>query len=266
MNRFKYILFCAALLGTMAQLTAQNDCFPQQPNGWIVDEANVFTQEEQSRINAQLEEFTLTTSNQIVILIVNDLCGMDPAMYATEIGHEWGVGQEKLDNGAVILVKPTGGQGQRAVHIAIGYGLEGTIPDAIAKRIVEQEMIPRFSQGDIKGGILAGTSVVMDMAKGEYNSAEYAKSNGSGASGFAAIIPILFIIFIAFISRFSGARSYARRNNTSFWLALLLMNSMGSHRGSYGNFSSGRGSFGGGGGFSGFGGGGFGGGGAGGRW
>lgn len=267
-NAKGYLWMGIVLILLSANLFAQDDCFPKKPNSWVVDEVGVFSQQEKRQLEQALESFTQNTSNQIVILVLDDLCGHDPAMFATEIGHKWGVGQADLDNGVVILVKPTGGQGQRKISIVPGYGLEGRIPDAIAKRIIENEMIPRFKNGDIKGGIFAGTQVVMDLAKQEYSSTEYAQKVGkrsdSGGSPLAAL-PILFFIIIFLLARVSGARSYAKRNNTNFLLALLFMSSMSSHRGSYGNFRSGGGSFGGGG-FSGFGGGGFGGGGASGSW
>ena len=79
-----------------------------------------------------------------MVVVVNDLCGMDKAMYATDLGQAWGVGRKGKDNGIVILIKPTGGKGQRRTFISVGYGLEGVIPDATAKLVVENEMIPNF--------------------------------------------------------------------------------------------------------------------------
>lgn len=254
----KTISFLTLLL-FFTQLKAQEDCFPKKGNKLVYDNTNTLTPNQVNQLNYKLVNYANSTSTQIVVVIVDDLCGEDPAMYATKLGHKWGVGQGDKDNGAVIMVKPTGGSGQRKVYIATGYGLEGIIPDAIAKRIVENEMIPHFKNGDIYGGIDAAATVIMELASGEYPPEEYVKK--SEGSPLPYFFLILFIIFFSFISRIGRTRKYARTNHMSFWMAMMLMNSsMNRHSGHYGNFTSGGGSFGG------FGGGGFGGGGAGGSW
>ena len=268
----KNILFVFLILFvSVYSINAQEDCFPKKQNRLVIDETGVLSASQQNQLLYKLTDFENRTSTQILVLIVNDLCGYDPAMYATELGHKWGVGQKGIDNGVVVLVKPTGGQGQKKVHIAIGYGLEDVIPDAIAKRIVENEMIPQFKNGDIYGGIEAGTNVVMQIAEGKYSAGEYAsKSSNKGTGALPMLLVFLIYALFYMFSRAGRARSYARTNNVSFWMALFLLSSTRStHSGHYGSFSSGGGSFGGfggGGSFGGFGGGGFGGGGAGGSW
>ena len=264
----KFTTILSVIFFLSSQLNAQEECFPKKRNALVIDETGTLSPGQVQQLNNKLVQYSNSTSTQILVVLVKDLCGYDAAMYTTELGHKWGVGQEGKDNGAVIMIKPTGGQGQRKVHIATGYGLEGVIPDAIGKRIVEKEMIPRFQNGDIYGGIDAATNVIMELAAGEYTADDY--NNRAGGSTLPFFIIILFIFFIMFVSRIGNARKYARTNHTSLWMALFLMSSMNNHRGHYGNFSSGRGGFGGGGfsggGFGGFGGGGFGGGGAGGSW
>jgi uncharacterized protein len=248
---------------------SQEDCLPERldDRGILVyDGTDNLSDSEEQRLNDKLAAFARSTSNQIVVLFTADLCGMEPSQYATEIGHSWGVGQDEFDNGAVILVKPTGGQGQRHTFIAVGYGLEGAIPDIIAKTIVDQEMIPNFSNGDFYSGLDQATTIMMDLAQGEYSSDEYAEqATKKRGFGMTAII-WLIIMGIFGISRIGAARRYSALNDVSLWTALWLVSSSGRrHSGSWGNFSSGSGGFGGGG-FGGFGGGGFGGGGAGGSW
>src|SRR4051812_13201179 len=80
---------------------------------------------EAAALEEKLEVFSNETSNQICVVIVDDLNDMDASSYATALGHEWGIGQKDKDNGIVILVKPTGGAGGRDLFIAVGYGLEG---------------------------------------------------------------------------------------------------------------------------------------------
>lgn len=261
------------LCGTLAtaQLAGQ-ECFPEKSDKLVYDIADVLSPEEERMLENSLVGFADSTSNQITIVIVPDLCGMDKAQFAIELGELWGVGQGKEDNGIVMLVKPKTNASRGDMFIAVGRGLEGAIPDITAKEITENECIPSFKNNNYFEGIAAGTDVLMELARGEYNSDEYAsrynkrrKNNGIGI----ALLALLIIAFV-FIAKASQARRYAQTNQIGFWAAWALLNAASrSHRGYYSNFSSGRGGFGGysgGGGFGGFGGGSFGGGGAGGSW
>jgi uncharacterized protein len=198
---------------------------------------------------------------------------MDKAQFAIELGESWGVGQSKEDNGVVFLVKPKTPESKGEIFIAVGRGLEGAIPDITTKQITDNECIPYFKKNAYFDGITRGMQVLMELARGEYNSDEYAakhtRSKKRGGAGIA-IIALLIIALVGFMKA-SQAKRYAQTNQTSFWAAWALLNAASrSHRGYYSNFSSGRGGFGGFGGggssFGGFGGGGFGGGGAGGSW
>ncbi len=251
------IAICIGVLAP-AQLSADN-CYPKKPQGLVADQAGLLTDREEALLNQKLVQFNQKTSNQILIVTILELCEGDAAMTAYAIGEKWGVGQGKLDNGIVVLVKPKTSDSRGQAFIATGYGLEGAIPDATAKVIVENEMIPRFRGENFYAGLDQATTVLMELAAGEYSHKDYQKKDGKG--GFLSLLPILFFIFIWFMIRYSRTRSYARNNHLGFWAAWALLNSASrSHRGSFGNFSSGSG------GFGGFGGGSFGGGGAGGSW
>lgn len=258
-----FLLFLAIIGVSLFGVGQSNNCFPQkEENRLAYDEVGVLQKEELAQLEKKLSSFASSSSNQIVVVIVPDLCGMDRAQYATELGHEWGVGQSEFDNGVVLLIKPTGGQGERHVFIAVGYGLEGAIPDITAKRIIEYEILPEFRKGNLYQGINKGTKVIMDLAAGEYDSQVYINEKKRGEWIGAIVVLVIFILIaLMFIFR---ARQYASVNDISFWTALWLISNTGrSHRGTWGGSSGGG--FGGGG-FGGFGGGGFGGGGAGGSW
>ena len=253
---------------------AQDDCFPEKParESLVNDFANVFSQREANYLNQKLVGFNDTTSTQIAIVTVNSLCGYDKAQFAYEIGEKWGVGNAKFDNGIVLLFKPKTNNSKGQVFIATGYGLEGVLPDAIGRRIVENEMIPRFKKNDVFGGIDAGVQTIIEITGGEYSADHYNKKGRKGEFPIAALFFIAFFIFIMFIGTIRRAKAYGTRNNLGLWASLWLMGSMNSrHSGRYNDFTSGNrgfGGFGGGGGsgFGGFGGGSFGGGGAGGSW
>lgn len=274
MNMFRH--FLVALVFAFAVplvLQGQNgdDCYPPKPDRLVVDASNILTPEQEQSLETKLRQLNKETSNQVVIVTMDRLCAGDAAMTAYEIGKRWEVGQKEFDNGLVILVKPKVGNDRGHAFIATGYGLEGAIPDATAKLIVDKEMIPAFKNGDYYGGLNAAVEVVSQLATGEYNYNEYNKKNESKSPGWGALLPILIVFGIWFLLIYGRTRQYARTNNLGFWAALMMMSAASrSHSGHYSRFRGGGfgggGGGGGGGGFGGFGGGSFGGGGAGGSW
>ncbi len=271
-RRSIYILLILFLTAFGNDVFAKDKCFPDKDKSnktLVYDESDILSDGEERQLNARLIDFANSSSNQMVVVIVNDLCGMDKARYATKLGHEWGVGQAEFDNGIVLMVKPTGKKGQRHTYIAVGYGLEGAIPDATAKMIVDYELLPNFKAEKFYAGLTNATNILMELASGEYNSDEYAAKIASRKTRTALFALLIFFVVFGFL--FFRLRKqvsdYSRTNSIPFWTAFWLISQSGrSHGDGFGNFGSGSGGFGGGGGFGGFGGGGFGGGGAGGSW
>ncbi len=234
------------------------------PPRLVNDFSNTLSSAQINRLEQKLIDYNDTTSTQIVVVMLSDI-GMRPvADFAYAIGEKWGVGQIGQHNGAVILIKPKAPGNRGQAFIATGYGLEGVIPDALAKRIVEQEMIPSFKQDDYYGGIDQAINTMIALASGEYSADEYAQDEVP-AAWFVPVF-VLLIVFFMIKSARSANHIGGKKSNLPFWTALFLASQMNSrHSGSFKGFSGGSG-FGGGGGFGGFGGGSFGGGGAGGSW
>jgi uncharacterized protein len=237
---------------------------PLSPPRMVNDYTNTFSPEQANAMEHRLRQFRSSTSTEIAIIMVHDFEGMDKATYAFETGEEWGVGGSEFDNGVVILFKPKTPQSRGEVFIAVGYGLEAVIPDAIAKRIITNEMIPEFKQGNYYLGINNAVDVIMELSLGEYTAQDYKEETRSEEAVGGSVFGLLVFLFllISLISRLGRARrSNISGGGLSTWILLSMLGSGGrSHGGSFGNFSSGGGSFGG------FGGGSFGGGGAGGSW
>ncbi|MFK5856799.1 MAG: TPM domain-containing protein [Bacteroidota bacterium] len=268
-NKLRQIIYSVLFVLMFTSSFGQSIPDRPSPPRLVNDFANILSAKQVRALENKLVRFNDTTSNQITVIIVKSLEGFTPSMFATEIGLKWSVGQKGFDNGIVVLVKPKLSSRDRGrAYIAVGYGLEPAIPDAIAKRIVDNEMIPYFKQGDYYGGINQATNVLMQFAAGEINADGYGRKTAT--NGVFSILPFIIIIIIVIMIRKSSGGSHGiggRSSNSSLWTALLIgsiMNS-GSHSGSWGGFSGGSGGFGGGG-FGGFGGGSFGGGGAGGSW
>jgi uncharacterized protein len=242
---------------------------PLSPPRLVNDYAGVLNENQFRHLELKLERFNDSSSTQIVVILVKSLNGYTKEEFADRIGEKWGVGQKGKNNGIIVLVKPKYQNEGGEARISVAYGLEGVIPDATAKRIVENDMVPYFKAGDYFTGIDQATNTLISLSKGEFTSDQYKKK--TEGSPFGLFIPIIIIIIIIiFMRRNSGNHSTTGSKGTSIWTALWLASMMGSRggAGSWGDFRSGGGSFGGGGGggFGGFGGGSFGGGGAGGSW
>ena len=259
-------LLFSVLLGLSIFAQAQIPSAPVTADA-VHDFAGLFTPSQRNELNDRLIAFSDTTSNRIVVVTVLDLGGMDASEFSFALGEKWGIGDSKFNNGVVILVKPKTEDSYGEVFIAVGYGLEGVIPDAVASQIVNREMIPNFQQGDVYAGVKAAVDVILPLVAGEYTAQEYEES-GEGGLGAAVIVIVVFCLVLYFLSkRGKGSGSSGSRTGGGPTIITTPRRS----RTSYGGFTGGSfggGSFGGGGGGfkGGFGGGSFGGGGAGGRW
>jgi uncharacterized protein len=266
MKKIYTILFISLL----SVFSTQAVWIPEKPSPprLVNDLAQMLSEGEVNTLEQKLVDFAQRTTTQIVIVTVPSLNGEDKAIVASEILHRWGVGQKDKDNGIVLLIKPKTSDSKGEVFISTGYGLEGVIPDAIAKRITENEIIPKFKQNDYYGGIENATNVMMQLSLGEFSAKDYEKRTKS--ESLPGGIFFLFILLFFFLNFIGGARSVNKRSigkNVPFWILLSMLGSgsrSSSSGGNWGNFSSGSGGFGGG--FGGFGGGSGGGGGAGGSW
>ncbi len=214
------------------------------------------SQPEAQQLENDLENFAKETSNQLLVVVVDDLAGYEPWEYATELGEKWKVGQEKEDNGIVLLIKPTGGKSERKTFIAVGKGLEGAIPDYTCHEIVENELLPYFRKGAYYEGIQHASTVLKALSKGEYTHKQYAKKHNQ--ENWAVVIGILVIIFLVVFLSSKGGKGggFTMGPGGIFFFG----SGFGSSRGGFGGGGSS------GGGFGGFGGGSFGGGGSGGSW
>lgn len=261
-------LMITVLLVTFSSTAAD---FPKRPSPprLVNDLAGVFEKSQTETLERALVQFNDQTSTQVAVVTLSDLKGYDAGDYSFRLAEEWGVGQKGKNNGILILIKPKTGDSNGQAYIAVGYGLEGVVPDAVARRIVDNEMIPHFKSNQYYDGVVAGVNVIMELSYGEYTADAYVQKT-SGKAGIVAFIVVF--IFIILISAMANKANKARRSSIGgslpFWMLLSMMGSgsSGRHSGHWGNFNSGGGSFGGGGGFGGFGGGSFGGGGAGGSW
>ncbi|GAA4893055.1 hypothetical protein GCM10023311_16920 [Flaviramulus aquimarinus] len=234
----------------------------------VYDYINLLSDTQKSNLERKLIKYSDTTSTQIVVAIINSTEGENINFLGAKWGQEWGIGQEKEDNGILILLA----KGDRRIAINTGYGIEYLLTDALSKRIIERDIIPYFKQNDYHGGLNRGADAIFEVLNGEYKGSRKS-TNDEFPIGFIFILIFIFIVILISISknRRGGGRNGGHRSNGGSLLEAIILSNMG--RGSYRRGSSGwggsssGGGFSGGGGFGGgFGGGGFGGGGASGGW
>lgn len=221
----------------------------------VYDFAGILTDSEEKRLDQKLQTFEDTTSNEIVIAIVQDLLGYAVNDYAIRMAEQSGIGKANEDNGVLVLVAPN----EREMSIEVGYGLEPAIPDGVAGTIIRDYITPSFKKEDYYRGLDEGTNMLMKLASGEI-SKDMVGSKKDKDFPWGFLIPIGIFILFSILgnrrrNRYTDIDGRGYRSTGPIWWG----------GGLGGGRSSGGGSFGGGG-FGGFGGGSFGGGGASGSW
>ncbi len=254
------LLFLCGLTAVTAQFK-----IPEKPKEQtsIYDYINLLPSTQKKALEEKLIRYSDSTSTQIVIAIINSTEGENINYLGAQWGQKWGIGQADADNGILVLLA----KGDRRVAINTGYGVEGSLTDAMSKRIIENVIIPEFKKDDYYTGLDRGSDAIFEVLNGEFKEK---RTFGDGDIGFPFenLFPIIiFFVILIILSRRNrrngGGKGGGRSSGMDLW-DIIILSSMGRSGGS-GSF--GGGSFGGGGGFGGgFGGGGFGGGGASGGW
>ena len=130
--------------------------------GRVNDNASILSEATRNSLSEKLKDHEARTTNQVVILTVPSLEGESIEDYAYKVFNEWKLGQKDRDNGILIVVVPD----ERRMRIEVGYGLEGTLPDILAGRIIQNIMAPRFREGDFDTGITEGVNAVITVLEG----------------------------------------------------------------------------------------------------
>jgi len=253
-------LLLFAGFGLFAVAVRGAEVLPPAPAAYFNDYASVVDAATAQRLNAELDQFERDTSTQLVVAIWPHLPSASSIEdYSTRVFEAWKVGRARLNNGAVLFIFTQ----DHRMRIQTGYGLEGALPDARCKEILEDLIAPKLRAGDFAGGVTAGVDAMMAAVRGEYRgtgrTAHDARGTGLGSNA-TQLIFLAFIVLMIVRGFFRRGVMYGGSGRRGIWLG-------GPWGGGGGGWSGGGGSSGGGfsGGFSG-GGGSTGGGGASGSW
>lgn len=185
----------------------------------VTDLTQTLTAEQQAQLEAKLASFEQQKGSQIAVLIVSTTQPEDIAQYSIRVAEAWKLGREKQDDGILVLVA----KNDHKMRIEVGYGLEGAIPDLIAKRIISEVMAPKFKQGDFYGGIDNAVDKLIGLTNGENLPAPEAKSHK--ASNFDNIFPLLLFgglisgLFLrSILGNFMGSAVNGGLLGTALWM------------------------------------------------
>jgi uncharacterized protein len=212
--------------------------------GRVVDQAGVINAASRAAIDAKLKALEDKSGIQLVVATVKSLQGGDIETYANQLFRFWKLGEAKKNNGVLLLVAPT----EHKVRIEVGYGLEGTLTDALSSVIISSAIVPRFKTGDFSGGIDRGVDGIISVLSGD--AAEWHRKvnvrSEDASSDFNKLFPLLFfgLLFLVmwYLIRHAGGGpgSGGRRSGIG---PIILGSLLG---GGFGGGSSGGGGFGGG--------------------
>jgi uncharacterized protein len=218
--------------------------------GRVVDQANVIPAATRSAIEAKLAELETKSGIQLVVATVSSLDGEEIEPYANQLFRTWKLGEKTKNNGVLLLVAPN----QRRVRIEVGYGLEGTLTDALSKIIITNAIAPRFKTGDFGDGVSRGVDdiiTVLTTDASEWQQRPSLRLDNQEAFDLGDWILIALLIGLVTALVVSPGFRWFFLNV----LLNILLNSGGSRGGGFsGGGSSGGGGFSGGGGSSGGGG------------
>ncbi|MCP5277822.1 MAG: TPM domain-containing protein [Thiobacillus sp.] len=274
-------LLLLALLLTVALAQAQVPV--PSLSARVTDLTATLSTGQRQALESRLATFEREKGSQLAVLVVPTTQPETVEQFSLRVAEAWKLGRKGLDDGLLLLVA----KDDRALRIEVGYGLEGVIPDAVANRVIDETIVPRFKEGDFAGGIEAGVDSLIRLVSGEPLPVASAPETLEGPSwlgdSFQFIALGLFIaagMLRALLGRLMAATVLGGVGFLGVWWvignlwaaliigAIIFVFTLGGGSGGRiyrGGGGGGSGGFGGGGGFSG-GGGGFGGGGASGRW
>ncbi len=178
----------------------------------VSDFTNTLSFQEWQQLDHLLKSFEDTTSTQVVVLIINSLDGESIEEFANKTFSENKIGQSKKDNGVLLVIAKQ----DHAMRIEVGYGLEGTLTDAVTSQIIRQEITPYFKADNYFGGIVTGVDAIMRATAGEYHVANKGNRAPEVSAGLVSII-IVFIFFVLMPMMTSRRRSIIGSGGHSYY-------------------------------------------------
>ena len=188
---FLCLILCPVLLLGGILFSTTSIAAPQFPtlSGRVVDQANIIPDAQRATLTEKLKVHEDKTSHQLVVVTLKTLDGYAIDDYGYQLGRHWGIGAKDKNNGSLLIIAPN----ERKVRIEVGYGLEGTLTDALASNIIQQIILPKFKQGDFAGGIDSGATAIIEVNEGSDLSEKLNRNRSQPENSPFDIFIMLFI-------------------------------------------------------------------------
>ena len=178
-----FAVFCSL------QMSASAFTVPGNPTGFVNDYANILSGDTKQKLEEELRSFNASTSNEIAVVTISSLDGDTVENYAVKLFESWKIGKAKEDNGVLLLIA----KDDHKLRIEVGYGLEGALPDILAKDIIDNKITPSFKNGDYDTGVTNGVKAIIEATQGEYKATTKQSSNSMNSDSIFGIF--MFVIF-----------------------------------------------------------------------
>ena len=161
LKSYKLVALLIFFIGSVNAWAAPE--FPKL-TGRVVDNANLLSPTQIKQLTELLQAHENATTNQVVIVTLPTLKNYSIDDYGYQLGRHWGIGQKDKNNGVLLIVVPS----ERKVRIEVGYGLEGTLTDALSSNIIQAVILPEFKKKQMDVGIIKGTNAILAALGGQY--------------------------------------------------------------------------------------------------
>src|SRR5688572_28062250 len=178
---------CLLIAATLVAASVATAADVPYLTGRIVDNAEILSAATVQKLTADLKSHEERTTNQVAVLTVKSLEGESVEDFAVRVFEQWKLGQKGKDNGVLVVVAPQ----DRRMRIEVGYGLEGTLTDAAAARIIRDRMTPRLKDNDYDGGIAHGVAAIvatLDGVEPSSSGTSASTDGGTGGKGFLGFL------------------------------------------------------------------------------
>lgn len=196
MKRIFSSILALLILSTGVALAYQS---PGNPTGFVNDYTETLSASDKSAIENTLINFKNETTNEIVIVLISNLSGDTIENFANELFREWGIGDGEKNNGILVLIA----KDERKARIEVGYGLEGAVPDILAKRILDDEILSQVKEGNYSIGLTQGVNALMSATRGEYIPTQHI-DNTDETIGFSSAIVFFVLILFSWLAAILG--------------------------------------------------------------
>lgn len=171
-------------------------------SGRVVDQAGILSADVERKLTAQLEQLEKATTDQLVVATLTSLQDQSVEEFANLLFREWRLGQKNKDNGVLLLVAPN----ERKVRIEVGYGLEGTLTDALSSTVIQQQMLPLFRQNNFSLGIQNGVDVLVAILSGDAEKVAQTLQAKDEQDVFPVVVSLFFFGVVVLNMLFGGGR------------------------------------------------------------